>query len=109
MENIIQDSDNLVFVSWKDQKEGIFFIENKSYKKKTEADLSKAEQLQREIDNVEKDIKKKNEDITKLSDKETFYIDEIEKLNQEYEQAKTQALDEGHALGFAAPVLKEFK
>ena len=32
MENIIDDTDNLVFVSWKDQKEGILFFDNKAYK-----------------------------------------------------------------------------
>ncbi len=34
MENIIEDTDKLVFVSWKDQKEGIVFLDNPSYKKK---------------------------------------------------------------------------
>lgn len=31
MENILEDTDNLVFISWKDQKEGIEFVENPVY------------------------------------------------------------------------------
>jgi len=32
MEKIMGDTDNLVSASWKDQKEGIIFVENPSYK-----------------------------------------------------------------------------
>lgn len=43
MEKIIGDTDNLISVSWKDQKEGIVFVENPAYKQKIEKNLSKKE------------------------------------------------------------------
>ena len=55
MENIIDDTDNLVFVSWKDQKEGIIFFDNVAYKKQIEKDLSKQERLIKEIKQLEKE------------------------------------------------------
>ena len=42
MDKIIEGSDNLVFATWKDQKEGIVFVENPAYKTKSKQDLSKA-------------------------------------------------------------------
>ena len=56
MENILEDTDNLVFISWKDQKEGIEFIENPVYQKKESNNLTKAEQLEQEIQNIERDL-----------------------------------------------------
>ena len=47
MDNIIEDTDKLVSISWKDQKEGIEFVENPGYKKKKSDDMSQAEELQR--------------------------------------------------------------
>jgi hypothetical protein len=110
MENIIDDTDNLVFVSWKDQKEGILFLDNCAYKKKQEGDLSKAQQLQREIEKLEKEIENRNDEIEKLNDKEDYYLKEIDNLKADFEKRKLEILDEGFGLGFTnKPVIKEFK
>lgn len=49
IEQIIEESDNLVKASWKDQKEGLKFVENPAYRRKIEKNLSKKEQLENEI------------------------------------------------------------
>lgn len=109
MEKIIEDQDNLVSVSWKDQKEGIVFVENPSYKQKVEKNLSKKEQLENEINNLKAEISQRTEEIEKLKEKEEKYIDDIQNLKDEYNENKKKVLDEGHALGFADTVLREFK
>lgn len=109
LEEIIQGTDKLVFATWKDQREGIKFVDNPAYNKKVEKDLSKAQRILSEIEKVEEDIKKKHQEITKLREKEIFYVEEVEDLEKELEQGKTEVLDEGAALGFAETVLREFK
>jgi hypothetical protein len=108
MEKIIEGSNNLVFLTWKDQKEGILFTENPAYKSKNRGDLSKAQQIQSEIGKVQTEIDRKNAEIKKLMEKERVFNAEIDKLQNEYENSKKKALDEGAALGFAGPVLREF-
>ena len=54
-------------------------------------------------------MKKKQIEIQKLEDKEGVYLKEIQNLREEYEDNKKRVLDEGNALGFAEPVLREFK
>ena len=63
IEKIMDDSDNLVSASWKDQKEGIHFIENPSYKKRVEKNLSKKEQLENEINLLRGEIQQRSEEI----------------------------------------------
>lgn len=109
LENIMDGADKLVFITWKDQKEGIQFVDNPAHKKKINTDLTKTEQIQAEIAKVEEDIKKKAKEIDSLKEKESYYTGEIAKLETELEEAKTLVLDEGAALGFAESVLKEFK
>lgn len=109
MEKIIEGADRLVFVTWKDQKEGILFMDNPCYKKKAQVDLSKAQFIQAEIDKLEADIVKKNREIGALQSKESYYAEEIERLKEELGDSKRKILDEGAALGFTEPVLKEFK
>jgi len=108
IEKIIEGSNNLVFVTWKDQKEGILFTENPAYKSKNRGDLSKAQQIQSEIARVQAEVDRKNAEIKKLMEKERLFNVEVEKLQSEYENSKKKALDEGAALGFAGPVLREF-
>ena len=109
LERIIEGTDKLVFMTWKDQKEGIQFIENPAYKKKSDVELTKVQQIQAEIEKVEDDINKKSKEIDSLREKELYYINEIEKLENELEDGKALALDEGAALGFADTVVREFK
>lgn len=109
LETIIEGSDKLVFATWKDQRENIRFIDNPAYKKKTENELTKVQQIEAEIANVEEDIRKKTKDVENLREKETYYAKEIETLETELAEAKTRVLDEGAALGFAETVLREFK
>lgn len=66
MDKILEDSDKLIQLSWKDQKEGLEFIENPAYLRKMEKDLSKKEQLEIEIKNLEGEIMKRNEEIEQL-------------------------------------------
>lgn len=109
LEQIIDGTDRLVFMTWKDQKEGIRFVDNPAYKKKSEEELTKLQQIQVEIEKVENDIEKKSKEIDLLREKELYYMGEIEKLEHEFESARAVVLDEGAALGFAETVLKEFK
>lgn len=109
LEQIIDGADKLVFVTWKDHKEGIKFADNPCYKKKTEASLSAAQQIQEEMEKIEADIKRRAADIEKARNKELFYLEEIASLEKELEEAKTRVFDEGAALGYAETVLKEFK
>lgn len=109
LETIIEGTDKLVFATYKDQKENIQFIDNPAYKKKSQGELTKAQQIQAEIAKVEEDIKKKEKDIDNLRSKESYYDKEIDQLEQELDVAKTRVLDEGAALGFAETVLREFK
>ena len=53
-------------------------------------------------------LKKKKSDITRLDGKEKFYLKEIETLKIEHEDNKKRVLDEGNALGFAKPVIRQF-
>ena len=95
-------------MTWKDQKEGILFTENPAYKSKNRGDLSKAQVIQHEIEMLGYEINIKNDEIKKLIDKEKVYLHEIDKLQVEYENSKKKVLDEGAALGYAGPVLREY-
>ena len=55
------------------------------------------------------EISTRTEEIEKLKDKESKYIDEIQNLKNEYNENKKKVLDEGHALGFADTVVREFR
>ena len=109
MEKIIAGSANLVFVTWKDQKEGILFTENPAYKSKNVFDMTKVQQVQLELTEYQNEVNQKNKDIKKLLEKERLYLNEIERLKIEYEANKKKVLDEGASLGYAGPVLREFK
>jgi len=109
LEKIIEGTDKLVFMTWKDQKEGLKFIDNPAYKKKSTGEMSKVQQIQAEIEKVEEDITKKSKEIDVLRDKELYYINQIEKLEKELEEGRELVLDEGAALGFAETVIREFK
>ena len=109
LESIIEGSDKLVFATWKDQRENIHFVDNPAYKKKIEGELTKAQQIEAEIANVQEDIGKKLRDVDNLREKATYYDNEIATLEAELSEAKTRVLDEGAALGFADAVLREFR
>ena len=109
LESIIEDSDKLVFATWKDQRENIHFVDNPAYKKKVEGELTKAQQIEAEIANVQEDIRKKLRDVENLREKASYYDNEIATLESELSEAKTRVLDEGAALGFADAVLREFR
>lgn len=109
LERIIEGTDRLVFSTWQDQKECIKFIDNVAFKKRADKDLSKVQKIKLEIQKVEEDIKRKQQEINSLRDKEIYYIDEISKLEEEFAKGKIHILDEGAALGFADTVLREFK
>ena len=109
MEKIIAGSANLVFVTWKDQKEGILFTENPAYKSKSTSDLSKAQQIQYEINQYQEDINSKQKDIKKLQEKERVYNEEIEKLRIEVEKHKSDAFGFVQAFGNRENIVREFK
>ena len=109
MEKIIAGSANLVFVTWKDQKECILFTENPAYKSKNVSDLTKVQQIQHEINVFQEELNAKNKDIKKLMEKERLYLDEIQSLKIDYQMNKKKVLDEGASLGFTSPVLREFR
>ena len=109
MDKIIAGSTNLVFVTWKDQKEGILFTENPFYKLKTVSDMTKAQRVQHEITLNEEELNLKHKEIKKLGEKKRMYTEEIERLKAELEVSKKKVLDEGASLGFANPMLREFK
>ena len=109
MEKIIAGSANLVYITWKDQKEGILFTDNPAYKSKSLADMTKVQKVQHEIQQYQEEVSSKQKDIKKLLEKERMYLEEIERLKLEYEANKKKVLDEGASLGYAGPVLREFK
>lgn len=109
MEKIIAGSANLVYITWKDQKEGILFTDNPAYKSKNLGDMTKVQKVQHEINQYQEEVSAKQKDIKKLLEKERMYLEEIERLKLEYEANKKKVLDEGASLGYAGPVLREFK
>ena len=82
---------------------------NPTYKNKNaNMDMTKFQIMRQKIERLEKEIEKKKEDITRLDGKEKFYLKEIEQLKIEHEDNKKRVLDEGNALGFAKPVIRQF-
>ena len=60
MEKIIEGADKLTFVTWKDQKEGILFVENPAYFNKNQVDIPKLQSLQNDIGKLNSNIGKQN-------------------------------------------------
>lgn len=108
MENIIEGADKLKFVTWKDQKEGVLFVENPAFLKKNTHNLSKAEILKNDLDKLGGELNKQVKEIDSLKVKEDAYVTEIEKLKQEYENKKREVLEEGAVLAHGEGVLREF-
>lgn len=110
MENIIKESSNLVFITWKDQKDGILFSENPGYKpKKSEEDVGQLTALKEEVQELQNDLAKKNGDIQKLLNKEKMYLEHLEKLKLEYQRNKKKIIDEGTLYGNNEAAFREFK
>ncbi len=63
IDKIINQTDNLVITCWKDQKENIKYEDNPSYKMKVTDSLSKAQQLEKEIKNLEEEISTRENEI----------------------------------------------
>lgn len=82
---------------------------NPTYKNKNaNMEMTKFQIMRQKIERLEEEIQKKKGDITRLDHKEKFYIQEIEHLKLEHENNKKRVLDEGNALGFAKPVIRQF-
>ena len=110
MENIIKESSNLIFITWKDQKDGILFSENPGYKpKKSEEDVGQLTALKEEVQELQNDLAKKNGDIQKLLNKEKIYLEHLEKLKLEYQRNKKKIIDEGTLYGNNEAAFREFK
>ena len=109
MEKIIAGSANLVFVTWKDQKEGIMFTENPAYKSKSTSDMTKVQQVQYEINQYQEEVNSKQKDIKKLQEKERMYTEEIEKLRTETEKHKGDAFRMSNGIGNRENIVREFK
>ena len=109
MEKIIAGSANLVFVTSKDQKEGILFTENPAYKCKTTSDLTKAQQIEYEINQYQEEVNSKQKDIKKLQEKEKLYTEEIDRLRLEIEKNKSDAFGFVQTLGNRENIVREFK
>lgn len=62
-----------------------------------------------EIEKIEKDVLNKTEEIERLKKKEKLYDEEIASLKSEYNLSKKKVIDEGHALGLAETMLREFR
>lgn len=108
MENIIEGADRLKFITWKDQKEGILFVENPAYRKKNIVDVPKAHILEKDVQKLDSEVEKHKADIEELRAKETRFLEEIERLREEYDKIKKEVLEEGAAIGYDDNVLREF-
>ena len=71
-------------------------------------DMTKFQILKKRINSLKDEIERKQKDVSRLDQKEEFYLKEIEKLKKEHENNKKRILDEGNALGFAEPVTRQF-
>lgn len=109
MENMIEGADKLKFVTWKDQKEGILFVENLFYSKKNTINIPKVQLLHDDIEKLDAELRKQMTAIQRLKEKESAYVSEIDQLNHEYDKKKKEVLEEGVALGHGENVLREFK
>lgn len=107
VENIMQNNDSNEFISWKDQKEGIFFVPNPFYKKK-EKEKGSEESLKEDIDIINKNLEEKENEIDVLSEKVQQYLEDIADLKKEYDLNKKKVIDEGNNEG-ANNVLRQFK
>ena len=109
MERIIDQSDKLVFVTWKDQSEGIVFLQNPAYKSSyVKTDLSKGQKVQNDLTKLTEEVEKAKIDVESMKSKEELYRIEITKLKKTFESAKVKRLDPVASLGYAENVLREY-
>lgn len=109
LQQIIDGTDKLVHITWKDLQENIKFADNPAYKTSNHANLTKAQLVQTEIERYQKANNKVQAEIDLLKEKEGFYIKEVTRLERDVEFGKRKILDEVAALGFAEHVVREFK
>lgn len=100
--------DSLV-ASWKDQREGIEFMANPTHnREKPELESSQLNLLHRDISKLEEAIEQNNRDLTRLDQKEKYFLEEIEKLRFEYNQTKKKVLEEGRELGLYDKINRQY-
>ena len=116
MEKMIEHADQLKYITWKDQKEGILFIQNPLQTEPEAVDggdpdaFDESEEiLQQQIKKLMNGLERKNDELDKLKEKEIQYLKLIEDLNKEYDANKKRILDEGAGAGIGEGILKEFK
>lgn len=108
IENMTNAEVAVKHVTWKDQKEGILFCDNPAYARKVPLDLPAAEIIQRDLDRLSAELLKQGVEMEALRRKEDAYIEEIERLRQEYEQKKKEVLEEGAVLADGDGVMREY-
>lgn len=85
------------------------FIDNPTHNGDVaELESSRLNHLHRDINKLEADIEQKNRDLTRLDEKEKFFLEEIEKLRFEYNQTKKKVLEEGRELGLYDRINRQY-
>ena len=109
-EKIMDQTNKLVFVTWKDQQDGIIFVENPAFKSTAvKGDLSKGQQVQSDLTKLANEVEKNRKEIGLLKQKELGYSEELRRMKKQLDGAKSRKLDTGASLGFAENVLREYK
>ena len=85
------------------------FIKNPTHNnQEAELESSRLNHLHRDINKLEEDIEQKDRDLTRLEEKEKFFLEEIEKLRFEYNQTKKKVLEEGRELGLYDRINRQY-
>ena len=87
----------------------IEFIANPTHNtEESELESSRLNHLHRDISKLENDIEQKTRDLTRLDEKEKYFLEEIEKLRFEYNQTKKKVLEEGRELGLYDRINRQY-
>ena len=85
------------------------FVANPTHNvEEAELESSRLNHLHRDITKLESEIEAKQRDLTRLDEKEKFFLEEIEKLRFEYNQTKKKVLEEGRELGLYDRVNRQY-